>query len=138
MFTFKKKITFYDCDAAGVLFFARIFELCHSAYEELISSFNLKEDYWSNDEYIVPIIKSEAAYHKSLKYGEVITIEIKISQLKTSSFELNYECKNERDEITNKVRTVHVCVDKKYWKKRELPEKVYRGFEKYLPIDNQK
>lgn len=131
MFKVKRKINFYDCDAAGVLFFARIYELCHSAYEELIASFNLEEDYWDNEDYIVPIIKSEASYHKPIKYGETITVEIKVVQLKSSSFELNYECKNEKGEVTDKVKTVHVCVDKKNWKKRELPDKVYKGFEVY-------
>jgi YbgC/YbaW family acyl-CoA thioester hydrolase len=130
MFTYKKKINFYDCDAAGVLFFARIYELCHSAYEAMIESFNLVEDYWNNEEYIVPIIKSEASYHKPIKYGETITVDIKVAQLKSSSFELNYECKNEKGEITNKVRTVHVCVRKKDWKKKEMPVKVYEGFVK--------
>ena len=131
-FQVKRKINFYDCDAAGVLFFARIFELCHSAYEELIESFHLGEDYWGNEDYIVPIIKSEAAYHKPLKYGETVIVEIKIVQLKSSSFELNYECKNEKGEVSNKIRTVHVCVGKKDWKKRELPSKVFNGFEVHL------
>lgn len=131
MFTAKRKINFYDCDAAGVLFFARIYELCHSAYEELIESFKLEEDYWSNEEYIVPIIKSEAAYHKPLKYGETITIELKVAQLKSSSFELNYECKNDKSEVTNKIKTIHVFVDKKTWKKTEMRKKIFQSFEKY-------
>lgn len=131
MFTVKRKINFYDCDAAGILFFARIYELCHSAYEELIASFNIAEDYWNNEEYIVPIIKSEASYHKPIKYGEVITVEIKVAQLKSSSFELNYECKNEKGEVTDKIKIVHVCVRKKDWMKRELPDKVYYGLDRY-------
>jgi YbgC/YbaW family acyl-CoA thioester hydrolase len=127
-FEVKRKINFYDCDAAGVLFFARIYELCHSAYEELIESFKIDEDYWNNENYIVPIIKSEASYHKPLRYGELVKVEIKVAQLKSSSFELNYECRNERGEITNKVRTVHVCVDKKTWKKKEMDKKIIEGF----------
>lgn len=131
-FNVKRKINFYDCDIAGVLFFARIYELCHSAYEELIAGFELEEDYWNNDDYIVPIIKSEALYHKPLRYGELVTIEIKLAQLKSTSFELNYECKNEKGEVTDKVRTVHVCVSKKDWRKRELPSKVFEGFKNFL------
>jgi len=131
MFTYKKKISFHDCDAAGVLFFARIYELCHSAYEEMIYTFGIEEDYWSNEDYIVPIIKSEASYHKPLKYGETVTVGIKVAQLKSSSFELNYECRNEKSEVTNKVKTIHVCVAKKDWKKRELPGKAFDGLSKY-------
>jgi YbgC/YbaW family acyl-CoA thioester hydrolase len=125
MFAYKYKISFYDCDAAGVLFFARIYEVCHSAYEAMIESFNLPEDYWGNEEYIVPIIKSEAAYHKPLKYGETVDVEIKVVQLRSSSFELNYECKNENGEVTNKVKTIHVFVDKKLWKKINMSKKIY-------------
>ncbi len=132
MFTYKRKINFHDCDVAGVLFFARIYEVCHSAYEEMISSFDLEEDFWNNDDYIMPIIKSEASYHKPLRYGETVMVEIKVEQLKTSSFELNYECKNEKGEVTDKVRTVHVCASKKDWKKRDLPAKVSEGLKKHF------
>ncbi|RPI69861.1 MAG: acyl-CoA thioesterase [Ignavibacteriales bacterium] len=132
MFSFKKKINFYDCDAAGVLFFARIYELCHSAYEAMIESFSLEEDYWDNDDYIVPIIKSEASYHKPLKYGDVVSIKINVVQLRSSSFELHYEFRNDKDEITNKVKTVHVFVDKKTWKKKEMKKEIYDSFKKYL------
>lgn len=59
MFTFSKKIDFFDCDPAGIMFYGRIFELCHSAYEAMIESFNLSEDYWTNDKFVVPIIHSE-------------------------------------------------------------------------------
>ncbi len=131
MFTYKRKINFHDCDVAGILFFARIYELCHSAYEEMISTFDLDEDFWNNNDYIMPIIRSEASYHRPLKYGQTVTVEIKVEQLKSSSFELNYECKNEKGEITDKVRTVHVCVSKKDWKKRTLPGKVLEGLKKH-------
>jgi YbgC/YbaW family acyl-CoA thioester hydrolase len=131
-FITKRKINFYDCDAAGVLFFARIYELCHSAYEELIESFNLEEDYWNNEDYIVPIIKSEASYHKPLKYGEQVTVGINVAKLKSTSFELNYECKNKNDEVTDKVKTIHVFVDKKTWKKKEMSKKINEGLSSYF------
>ena len=57
MFTVKRKINFYDCDPAGILFYARLFEINHSVYEEMINSFKLKESYWFNDKFVVPIIK---------------------------------------------------------------------------------
>ena len=131
-FEVKRKINFYDCDAAGVLFFARIYELCHSAYEELIESFNLEEDYWNNEDYIVPIIKSEASYHKPLKYGEQVTVGINVAKLKSTSFELNYECRNKNDEVTDKVKTIHVFVDKKTWKKKEMSKKINEGLSSYF------
>lgn len=134
MFSVKKRINFYDCDPAGIFFFARVYELCHSAYEELIGSFNLKEDYWTNAGYIVPILKSEASYHKPVKYGEIITVEIQVNNLRTSSFELNYDIRNDKNEVCTKVKTVHIFVDKKSWKKTEINEDVKRGLEKHLML----
>ena len=131
MFTSKRKISFYDCDPAGILFFARIYEICHSAYEELISSFDLQESYWSNDIYAVPIIKSEAQYINTIKYGDLITTELTVSEIKSSSFVLNYICKNEKGETCAIVKTVHVFVDRKIWKKTNIASKVADGLKKH-------
>ncbi len=124
MFKYKKKINFFDCDPAGILFYARVYELCHSAYEAMIESFNIEEDYWRNENYIVPIISSEASYHKPIKYADEITVEVKVSQLKKSSFELEYKCKNEKGENCVNVKTVHVFLNKKLWTKIEMHEKI--------------
>ncbi len=97
MITSKKKINFYHCDPAGILFYARLFEICHSVYEEMINSFELEENYWQNDDYVVPIVKCEAGFFKPIKPGEEITVELFVSQLKETSFELSYEIKNEND-----------------------------------------
>lgn len=132
MFSVKRKINFYDCDPAGIFFYARVYELCHSAYEEMIESINLMEDYWTNENYIVPIIKSEALYHKPVKYGEFITIEISVNDLRASSFELNYEMINENNDVCAKVKTVHIFVDKKTWKKKEIIESVRAGLQEHV------
>jgi len=131
MFIYKIKINFFDCDPAGILFFARVFNICHSTYEAMIKSLSLKEDFWNNSEYIVPISSSEAKYHKPIKYGETITIELTVEQIRTSSFELGYLCKNERGEVCAKVKTIHVFLDKQTWKKREINKGIRAALEKY-------
>jgi 1,4-dihydroxy-2-naphthoyl-CoA hydrolase len=130
MFIYKIKINFFDCDPAGILFYARVFQICHSAYEAMIQSFSLKKDYWNNSDYVVPISSSEAKYHKLIKYGETITIELTVEQMRDSSFELGYLCKNESGEVCVKVKTVHVFVDKQSWKKSEINKEVKTGLEK--------
>ena len=132
MIIHKVKINFFDCDPAGILFYARVFQICHSAYESMVSSFSLTEDYWNNPKYVVPISSSEAKYYMPIKYGETITIELKVAQLRSSSFELNYSCKNERGEVCTEVKTIHVFVDKKTWKKKEIFKEIRVGLEKVL------
>jgi len=132
MFQFKRRINFYDCDPAGILFYGRIFQLCHEAYELMIESFNLKESYWENESFIVPIIHSEAKYRKPLLAGETAQIEITVTNLKESSFELTYVCKNDIGEVTNNVRTVHVFVNRSGWKKIKISEEVRKRLSRHL------
>lgn len=132
MFTTKRKINFYDCDPAGILFYAKIYELCHSVYEEMIQSFNLKEDYWANDDYVVPIIHSEAAYKKPLVYNSFASIELTVTNISNSAFKLEYICKNEQGELCVEVKTTHVFVDKKSWKKKAIKDDVRAGLKGYL------
>ncbi|MCW8809900.1 MAG: acyl-CoA thioesterase [Ignavibacteriaceae bacterium] len=131
MFTLKRKINFYDCDPAGILFYARLFEINHSVYEEMINSFKLKESYWFNDKFVVPIIKTDGAYFKPLKGGETVSINLSVTLLKENSFELTYEWLDETGELAAKARTVHVFVDKKRWKKIPIFEDIIKGLESH-------
>ncbi len=131
MFITKNKISFHDCDPAGILFFSKVYEICHSAYEDLIRTFNLKEDYWNNMHYVVPILKSEAHYHKPLKHGEEISIQILVKTLKSSSFELQYEILNAKKEVCVVAYTVHVFVDKITWGKKAMNNDIIDCFKKY-------
>lgn len=131
MFTSDRKINFYDCDPAGIIFYSRIFEFCHSAYEELIASFELEENYWQNEDYVVPIIHTEAEYIKPFKYGDDAKIEITVTQLRDSSFELSYSLLR-NSEIFVSAKTVHVFVDKRSWEKKNVPENIKEGLKNYL------
>lgn len=132
MFLHKTKINFYDCDPAGILFYGRVFELAHQAYETMIGGFNFKEDYWNNSEFVVPVLSSEAHYHLPMKYGEVISVEIRVTNLKSSSFELSYVFFNEGSKKCCEVKTVHVFVDKKTWKKTPMKKTLSDGLSLYL------
>ncbi len=132
MFQYKRRINFCDCDPAGILFYGRIYQLCHEAYEVMIESFNLEESYWENENFIVPIIHSEAKYRKPLLSGEIVEIEITVTNLKDSSFELTYLCKNSKEEVTNNVRTVHVFVNKSDWQKIKITDQVKKGLQKHF------
>ena len=132
MFIAKRKINFYDCDPAGILFYGKIYELSHSVYEELIQSFGLKEDYWSNEDYVVPIIHSEAIYHKPLIYNSFAVVELFVENISSSVFKLSYNCKNENGEICVEVKTTHFFVDKKTWEKKRIKDDVREGLTKHL------
>lgn len=124
MFNIKRKINFFDCDPAGILFYAKLFEINHSIYEDVIDSFNLKYDYWRSDVFVVPIIKTDGEYLKPVKAGDHISINLSVTLLKENSFELTYEWINSDGVLVAKARTVHVFLDKNSWEKIHIPEEI--------------
>ncbi len=119
-------VNFYDCDPAGIIFYANIFKYAHSNYEKMISSFELDLDYFVNNNFIVPIIHTEADYFKPLKTGEKISIQTVVSRLKDSSFELTHKFFGSENDLRAEVKTVHVFVDKKSFQKTKIDETIFR------------
>ena len=131
MITLKRKINFYDCDPAGILFYGNIFFFCHTAYEELVLTFDLKYEYWLSKEFVVPIFTTEANYLKPLKRGDEINVEVSVTDLRKSSFELSYKCSNQSGDLCVIVKTVHVFLDKKTWQKKSLLPEIEMGLKKH-------
>ena len=120
MFKTNLRVNFYDCDPAGILFFANLYKFAHSAYEQMMENFNLEIDFFDDKNYVLPIIKSDAKFIKPIKAGDRLEVTILVSTLKDSSFELNYNFL-QNNFVLAEVKTVHVCVDKNSFKKIELP-----------------
>ncbi len=133
MFTTKRRINFFDCDPAGIIFYSRLFDFCHSAYEQLIQSFDLTEDYWDNPVYVVPIIHTECDYFSPIKYNDEIEIKLSVTSLKNSSFELSYEIMLQ-DTKCAIVKTVHVFVSRESWDKMKIPDDIMVHLQRNISV----
>ncbi|MDP4117346.1 MAG: thioesterase family protein [Bacteroidota bacterium] len=123
MNNFKVKVNFYQCDPEGILFFANIFQICHSAYEDLINSFQLEESYFINAKYAVPLVNCSADYKKMIKYNEMLDINIKVTKLLNHSFELEYSVFS-ANVLKAVVKTAHVFINKGTLKKMDIPAEI--------------
>ena len=123
MFQTKERLSFYDCDPAGIIFFASLLKIAHSAYEKFLGEISPDRNFFFDKEFVLPIIHCEADYHKPLKAFDEIDIAVKAAELRNKSFELNYEFRV-RDELYAEAKTVHVCVDKNKFEKAALPEQL--------------
>lgn len=124
MFKEKVKINFYDCDPAGILFYANLFKFAHKIYESFIESFDLSESYFDSNEFVVPITHADGEYFIPMKPGDEIEVSVYVSQLRNSSFELLYKFINKDFNICAQVKTVHVFVNKTSFKKIEIPSEI--------------
>ena len=124
MISVKKRITFSQCDPAGVLFFGEIFSIVHSVYEDFLNEIGLVEEIFLNKTFAFPIVSTSAKYCKPMKHNDEVVIDLSLKEIGKTSFQLHYQLLNSLFELSAEVDTVHVCVHKKTSKKHELTEAV--------------
>ena len=122
-------VRFQDVDAAGVLFFGRIFDYCHQAYEELIGSFGIdRAHYFAGADYLVPIAHAEADYRSPIRLGERVSVAIDVTRVGRASIRLRYRVTGAGPEdLRAEVVTVHAFVDRATMRPISIPEPL-RGF----------
>lgn len=122
-------VRFQDVDAAGVLFFGRIFDYCHQAYEELIGSFGVdRAHYFAGADYLVPIAHAEADYRSPIRLGERVTVTIDVTRMGRASVRLRYRVTGAAaEDLRAEVMTVHAFVDRATMRPISIPEPL-RGF----------
>jgi len=131
MFQTKERLSFYDCDPAGIVFYASLLKIAHTAYEKFLSEISPDRNFFFDQELVLPIVHCEADYHKPLKAFDEIDISLSVQRLKENSFELNYSF-TFKDELYAEAKTVHVCVNKSSFTKTILPNVLKKGLDKHL------
>jgi len=126
MFDTERIVEFGMCDSGGILFFPRIFELAHSAYEEFILRSDLENNYFENEEIAIPLISATSDFQKPITLHEVLKINIMVSNIGNSSFQLITTFLDELNSVKATVTTTHVFVDKKEFNKIDIPDEFLR------------
>ena len=122
-------VRFQDVDAGGVLFFGRIFDYCHQAYEEFVATSGVDPArYFAGAEYLVPIAHAEADYRTPIRHGERVTISIDVSRVGRASFGLRYRVTGPAEDLRVSVTTIHAFVDRATMKPIPIPDPLRRFF----------
>ena len=122
-------VRFQDVDAGGVLFFGRIFDYCHQAYEELVASSGVDPAYYfAGAEYLVPIAHAESDYRSPIRLGEQIAITIDVSRVGRASFGLRFRVDGPNGDLRVEVGTVHAFVNRKTMRPIPIPDPLRQFF----------
>ena len=123
MHVFETKVRLQHTDAAGVVFFARYFELAHEAYEHMLDALGqaLPADL-GGAPILYPIVHAESDYRAMLRLGDTLRIEVTVADVKSRSFHLTYRFLDPAGEEAAALTTVHVAVDKATGRSTHLPE----------------
>ncbi|MBI5093718.1 MAG: acyl-CoA thioesterase [Candidatus Hydrogenedentes bacterium] len=122
MFTHTTRVRLSDTDAAGVMFFARQFDLLHEAFEEFMSSRGVGLPYILGDApYSLAIVRAECDYTAPLRIGDSISIDVRVENVGAKSFTIGYVVKNGDAVTASAGRTIHVTFDRATRQSVDIP-----------------
>jgi YbgC/YbaW family acyl-CoA thioester hydrolase len=131
MFSSAYKIKFGQCDPGGIMYFANLFDLAHWIYEDLLQDTLPESNYFEHKSLAIPLVHAEADYLLPLKLHQKVELKLEVAELKTTSFTLITNFYDQSDTLAAKVRTVHVCVNREDFEKREIPDDLRKVLAKY-------
>jgi 1,4-dihydroxy-2-naphthoyl-CoA hydrolase len=134
LFEFQTRVTLYDSDAAGVLFFASQFRLVHDAYEAFLESKNLGLSKIIREaSYLLPLVHASTNYKAILVPGDPVVIKLFLKKMSKTSFTVAHEIYKRDGTLTGHGETVHVSVNKQNREKIPLPAEIKEILDSPLP-----
>jgi len=95
MYRYKTQIHFDQCDPAGIIFYGRVFELAHRAFERLVVESGIEwSDWFASKSFAVPIIHAEVDFQSPLRAGLQVDVEVKIETVGNTSVGFSYRITN--------------------------------------------
>jgi 1,4-dihydroxy-2-naphthoyl-CoA hydrolase len=122
-FSIELPVRFQDVDAGGVLFFGRIYDYCHHAYEEFWGAEGIdRAHFFAGAPFLVPIAHSEADYRRPIRHGDRISVRIDVTRVGRASFTLRYHVTGPEQDLRVEASTVHAFVNRDTMRPIPIPE----------------
>ncbi len=129
MFTYETVVRLHHTDAAGTIYYARVFDLAHAAFEAFLDDIGHPlPSALAAHPVVLPIAHATADYRAPLRLNDPLRIELWVETLSRRSFELRYRFLRADGELAAGVRTIHVAVDSESGESTELPDKLAEAF----------
>lgn len=123
----ERHVRFQDVDAAGIVFFARAFDLVHDVYvEHLRARGHDMARTLEQGPYVMPLVHAEADYKAPMRFGDAIRIELQRAEFGATSFTLFARIRSATDprRVHCNTRTVHVVVDRADFRPVTVPDAI--------------
>lgn len=131
---YTQTVRFADTDAAGVVYFSRVLEFCHAAYEAALveRGIDVGRYFGRNSELAVPITQANISFRRPLYCGDVVAISLRPVRLNESQFVIHYTLQR-KDEIVATAATTHIAIQPESRQRCALPAWLVEWFEQFPP-----
>jgi 1,4-dihydroxy-2-naphthoyl-CoA hydrolase len=119
--TDRRTVAFQDVDAAGIVFYARVFDYFHDAYVSLLRARGepleaaLRDGSW-----VAPLRRAEADYRRPLVFGDEIRVSLVRIDLGETEYRIRYRIETDGG-VACEGETVHVSVDPRTFRRAPVP-----------------
>lgn len=131
-------VPFQDIDAAGIVFFARIFDYFHNAFVAHLRARGVSlPEVIAGGEWGAPLAHAEADYKFPLRFGDEVRVELVSADLGDTSVTLHFRIVSGSDPVRvhSIGKTVHVTIDRKTFRPRPVPPALRAAYKATAPSD---
>jgi len=123
-------IAFQDVDAAGIVFYARVFDYFHDAYVSFLRARGVPLEAALRDRsWVAPLRRAEADYRRPLRFGDEVGVAVVGVDVSDTEFTVRYRIGG-ADGVACVGETVHVSVDPETFRRAAVPEVLRRALER--------
>ena len=130
------KVCFSDIDNAGIVYYPRFVHYFHLAMEEFFAAEMGIEyaDVLHKRNVSFPTVHLQSDFRRRLRYGDRISIEVRVINIGKSSITWGYRGyrRNAEEEIVVEGQNVTVCVRTDTFEKIEVPGWLRQGLTSYM------
>ncbi len=118
----QRPVRFQDVDAAGTIYFPRIFEYFSDTYLALLIEAGLDvPTMLARRERAAPLVHAEADYEAPLHFGDSVDVHVVLAHLGTSSTRYGYRVNKTDGTLAAVGQTHHVWIDSHTFKPCPMP-----------------
>ncbi len=118
-------VPFQDIDAAGIVFFARIFDYFHNAFVAHLRDRGVSLPHIiASGDWGAPLAHAEADYKFPLRFGDEVTVEVVSGEVGETSVTIRFRIVSGTEPVRVHCfgKTVHVVIDRKTFRPRAVPD----------------
>jgi len=110
-FVYTATVRFAEVDPAQVMYFSRVYELAHEAFEELMTAVGYPPSaVFTHNKWGMPLVHTEADYRRPWRLGESISIQASLAEVGEKSIAFEYSFVGDDGEPRTRVGMRHVFV----------------------------
>lgn len=129
-FVTNRKIRFADEDHARIVYYPRFFHFFHEAFEEMFEARGVPYRQCLDEGVGWPAVHAEADYRRPVRFGDTLSIEVRVAKLGESSATFEYVGTIAGETEPAVIgRVVVACIDMTTYRAQPIPLKYRAMFE---------